>query len=64
MNGLNGIIIAGKVYEVVKGTWSCNGCDFNDGTKHCKWDRMLCTPFKRDCILRYSQSLTDKINEK
>ena len=62
MNGLNGIIVDGKVYEMVEenGISSCKGCAFRFHF-HCDYSE-LC--MKHDKIFRYSQSLTDKINEK
>lgn len=67
MNGLNGIIINGKVYEAVKrGSYHCSDCalyqECND-----KWLRsmkLLCEPIadKERILFRFSQTLTDKLN--
>ena len=70
MRKTNGIIIEGKVYEAVpKGGRHCSDCDLY----------MNCLKYEGDCsqlfdkaiflyfdnvIFRYSQPLTDKINEK
>ncbi|MDE7180078.1 MAG: hypothetical protein K2N88_02635 [Muribaculaceae bacterium] len=66
MNGLNGIIVDGKVYEAVdRGAFSCKGCDLY---KRCHTNvryASACIAFGYDrYIFRFSQSLTDKINEK
>lgn len=56
---MNGIIIDGKVYEVVKG--ECN--------KHCPfWSNELCKEWlsyctENSCFFRYSKELTDKISD-
>ena len=70
MNGLNGIILNGKFYEaVLDDTDSCDGCAFVDDEIEC-CRKSHCTSFmlspygKSPYIFRYSQSLTDKINEK
>ena len=65
MNGLNGIIHDGKVYEVVikeKGN-PCIDCELQ--TK-CDEDNLLsmCHFFDSRAHFRFSQSLTDKINGK
>lgn len=68
MSGLNGIIISGKVYEVVP--YSLNECGKCDLKKECdQISRDYCLVDKlfgcKDMrIFRFSQSLTDKINEK
>ena len=62
MNGLNGIIIDGKVYEAVeeKEELSCDGCDLTnllfDKFESCP---LLDTCSVHHCIFRFSQSLTD-----
>ncbi len=65
MNGLNAIIKDGKVYEAVltSNVISCDGCDFYIPivTTECPYARMC---LANACILRFSQSLTDNINEK
>ena len=63
MNGLNGIIISGKVYEAVEeeAFSSCKGCAFRSRKSSCKYSN-LC--MDNDTIFHFSQSLTDKINEK
>ena len=60
MNGLNGIIISGKVYETVKGECNKQCAFWND--KECATWCDYCESF--DCFFRFSQTLTDKINEK
>ena len=61
MNGLNGIIKDGAVYEIEKG--ECNPtCAFYHDAKECEYWRKYCD--LHDCYFRFSQSLTDKINEK
>lgn len=68
MNGINGIIVDGAVYEVAEyGKRQCNECDLK---RKCM-ERLIdehpyCNSFsgRRRKILRYSQELTDKINEK
>ena len=57
---MNGIVIDGKFYETVEDR-GCEECDLyaNDG---CKYGFMACAYW--DCIFRFSQSLTDKLNEK
>lgn len=70
MEKINGIIIDGKVYEAVpKGSYHCSDCDLY---KQCKrYSHVLtdaCTNlmfvFEENIIFRYSQPLTDKINER
>ena len=65
---MNGIIIDGKVYEVVP--YSLNSCDKCALKKECDQitgdyclvDKMFgCNGMR---VFRYSQSLTDKLNEK
>ena len=69
MNGLNGIILDGKVYKVIEGyDIMCKLCDirefcekqFND------YNVYICHGLSEDdpVYFRFSQSLTDKINEK
>lgn len=58
---INGIIIAGKVYEVLaeKEYKSCKGCDLFDPYP-CKMNR-VCTVLR--CIFCFSPELTDKLNK-
>ncbi len=63
MNGLNAIIKDGKVYEVKLST-SGNPCEECDVKRDCAF--VNCRSFDRaytDCYLKYSQSLTDKLNK-
>ena len=68
MEKLNGIIYNGKVYEaVLDDTDSCVECAFGDREIGC-CRKSFCTSFmqgygKSPYILRYSQSLTDKLNK-
>ncbi|MDE7464985.1 MAG: hypothetical protein K2M59_03800 [Muribaculaceae bacterium] len=66
MNGLNGIIIEGKCYEVVdRGTFSCKDCDLYERCHANGRYAPACVAFGYDRnIFRFSQTLTDKINEK
>ena len=59
MNGLNGIIIGGDVYELIKGG-DCDQCDFNKDVLKCQNACNSCREW--DCAFHFSQSLTDKIN--
>lgn len=62
MNGLNGIIIDGKVYYAIDdSTFSWIKCDLigEDGKCLC---RDFCFVQGRTNIFRFSQSLTDKLN--
>ena len=61
MEKLNAIVLAGKVYEA-KLSGSCEGCHFNKGNTDNCWLFQLCGNL--GCIFRYSQSLTDKLNDK
>ena len=64
MNGLNGIIINGKVFEAVKDKEdSCLNCDLIDDTRECPC-RDFCFQQGWCNIFRFSQTLTDKLNEK
>lgn len=62
---LNAVIISGKVYEAIpKGSRHCSDCDLYDRCNVLFAD--LCALFAEDTtrmIFRYSQSLTDKINQ-
>ena len=61
MNGLNGIIHDGKVYEEVDGM--CNEeCDMWCHQEVCNTFAGYCE--SNNCHFRFSQFLTDKINEK
>lgn len=66
MNGLNGIIISGKVYEsVLTGNEiTCSKCELKSKCDNIEsWD--VCgVVFGNDSHFRYSQELTDKLNEK
>lgn len=57
MEKINGIIINGKVYEVVKGECNRHCAFWND--KLCKKWLSYCT--ERSCIFRFSPELTDKL---
>ena len=59
MNGLNGIIFEGKVYEAVDLECDDN-CAFYDSNGDCAYWRDHCEAY--ECSFRFSQSLTDKIN--
>lgn len=59
MNGLNGIIIDGKVYEAVQ-TFDCGLCAFDNDVKTCRFFCDICNRW--NCAFRYSRELTDKIN--
>ena len=65
MNGLNGIILNGKFYEVVDADkfLTCEQCDLKDECyrKDAMWD--ICKDlFGYETNLRFSQTLTDKLN--
>lgn len=61
MKELNAIIVNGKVYEAVEKGY-CVDCAFDKDIKKC---RVLCYICKeKDSNFRFSQELTDKINEK
>ena len=67
MNGLNGIIVDGNVYEAIE--WNeinpCENCDLWEQCSECSYNvEPICSEFIDDSIFRFSQSLTDKINEK
>ena len=59
---MNGIIIDGKVYEAKpeEDIYSCLGCDVNL-PRPCMCAE-VCS--RQRSIFRYSQSLTDKLNDK
>jgi len=60
MEKINGIIIDGEVFEVIKG--ECN--------KHCAfWSDKLCENMlqyctEKSCHFRFSPELTDRLNQK
>ena len=64
----NGIIIDGKIYEVAEwGVKECLECSLQPKCSHRFIDENpYCASFsgRRRKILRYSQSLTDKLNGK
>lgn len=66
MNGLNGIKVDGKVYEVAEyGRRECNECELKKKCMERSIDENpYCASFsgRRRKILRFSQTLTDKIN--
>ena len=67
MNGLNGIIIDGVVYEVTpKGSYHCSDCSLFEQCHDGLTLYDICNAFrdrtKMQTIFRFSQSLTDKIN--
>lgn len=68
MNGLNGIIVDGKIYEVAEwGKRECNECSLHKACQKRPIDENpYCASFsgRRRRILRFSQSLTNKINGK
>ena len=66
MNGLNGIIIDGKGYETVKRDKNnCPDCGLYGRCYANGRYAPACVAFGSDLhIFRFSQSLTDKINEK
>lgn len=63
---MNGIILDGKVYEAIKrGSRHCSDCDL---FSYCnRYTSITCSNLTKDTgersIFRYSQILTDKINE-
>lgn len=66
MEKINAIIIDGKVYEIVEtDELSCNGCVLSG---KCKDIYLPCAdyllPKGRMAIYRFSQELTDKLNDK
>lgn len=64
MNGLNGIIIDGKIYVATEDNKSsCLKCDLIGERGECPC-RDFCFGQGRCNIFRYSQELTDKINRK
>ena len=64
MNGLNGIILNGKIFEAVTDKEdSCLNCDLINDTGDCVC-RDFCFEQGRCNIFRFSPTLTDKINEK
>ena len=61
---MHGIIVEGKVFEAVTTeSHTCMCCDLIDDMGECVC-RDFCFELGRNNIFRYSQSLTDKINEK
>lgn len=58
MNGLNAIVLNGKVYEAVPDK-SCDSCDFDKDVTTCQLYCDACNYM--DCAFRFSQSLTDKL---
>ena len=64
MNGLNGIIVDGKVYEIVK-SYNCSDCGLLEKcTKDAETFEAICYILsnKSRSIFRFSQNLTDKLN--
>ena len=65
---MNGIIIDGAVYEVAEwGKRECNECSLHKACQKRPIDENpYCASFsgRRRKVLRYSQSLTDKLNDK
>ena len=65
---MNGIIIDGKVYEAIpKGSYHCSDCSLFEQCKKdpANYGRLCISNILEDnVIFRFSQSLTDKINEK
>ncbi len=57
---MNGIILNGKVYEVVPAS-DCKTCDFDKDVKNCDSFCNACAEW--DCAFRFSQTLTDKLNK-
>lgn len=60
MNGINAIVIEGKVYETLT-SGCCPECDFDNDGKNCRMYRDICDEL--NCAFRFSQTLTDKINK-
>ena len=55
---MNGIIVDGKVYEVIKGE-CCKDCAFYHDELKCAFWCTVCEVC--ECYFRFSQSLTDKL---
>ena len=71
MDGLNGIILNGKVYETIDTdlkTPFCNFCDIKEFCDKQYWDYnvYICHGLSEDdpIYFRFSQTLTDKLNGK
>lgn len=67
MNGINGIIYCGKVYKAVKcnAPCECKGCDLKDECGFTLSAKSVCFDILEPGYhFRFSQELTDKINEK
>lgn len=64
MNGLNGIIYNGKVYESIKkDSYDCSDCALRERCGANGRYAPACVAFGYDHpIFRYSQELTDKLN--
>ena len=66
MKGINGIIILGKVYEAVdsESNIPCQICELRcKCVKHDLRDA-CCNVFESNTYFRFSQTLTDKLNDK
>ena len=65
MKGINGIIVDGKVYEVIsKGSYHCSDCALNERCHANGRYAPACVAFGYDrYIFRFSQTLTDKLNK-
>ena len=66
MKGINGIIISGKVYETVDSGADipCQICELRRKcNNHRLWDACR-DVFGVDSFFRFSQTLTDKLNDK
>lgn len=67
MEKINGIIIDGKVYEVVKydGTSPCMDCALTHECvrlEEAHKSTQFCGDYLEGCIFRYSPSLTERLN--
>ena len=67
MEKINGIIISGKVYEVVRydGISPCMDCALThecDKLEEAHKSTQFCGDYLEGCIFRYSPSLTERMN--
>lgn len=64
MNGINGIIIDGKFYVIESAETPCIDCDLKQECSHGMLVGRICSVIDDGERFRFSQELTDKINEK
>lgn len=62
MNGLNGIILNGQVYIVESAETPCIDCDLKQECRHGMLIGRICSVIDHGERLRFSQTLTYKIN--